>query len=274
VSTRGGQKWRSTELELVSEALLPCLATLQASHSLEETRLAAWWAVSCGQWAVGSGHLATVLHTSLRCARDPAIQRLPPASSLQPPASNLQPPAVIFPPTPLPQCSTAHLGFCGILCVGAWGLSVPLLLVSSYSLQHARPAPESRQTAERADQPDDTQPTASDIPVLPIILPHRCSLCYLRLARPCRRRLSAPTRDCPPPAHSSLSPTTDPRVTTAPCSALSISDCTGCSVLTALCCSQPQSSNRYPCLVVQLQRRARAVKRWRCCYQAKTPCLF
>jgi hypothetical protein len=225
---------------------------------------------------VGSGHLATVLQCytlhfaapATQQPSDPAIQRLapasslqPPASSLQPPTSNLQPPAVFFPPTPLPQCSTAHLGFAGILDVGAWGLSVPLLLVSSYSLQYARPAPESRQTAESADQPDDTQPTASDIPVLPIILPHRCSLCYLRLARPCRRRLSAPTRDCPPPAHSSLSPTTEPRVTTAPCSALSISDCTGCSVLTALCCSQPQSSNRHPCLVVQLQRRARAVKK-------------
>ena len=93
VSTRGGQKWRSTELELVSEALLPCLATLQASHSLEETRLAAWWAVSCGQWAVGSGHLATVLHTSLRCARDPATQRpsnSETGSSLQPPTSSLR----------------------------------------------------------------------------------------------------------------------------------------------------------------------------------------
>jgi hypothetical protein len=207
--------------------------------------------VGSGQWAVGTWLQCYTLHFAAPATQqpsDPAIQRLAPASSLQPPASSLQPPTSSLRqssslPLLSPQCSTAHLGLAGILDVGAWGLSVPLLLVSSYSLQCARPAPESRQTAERATNLMIPNRPPQTSPCCPIILPHRCSLlCYLRLARPCRRRLSAPTRDCPPPAHSSLSPTTEPRVTTAPCSALSISDCTGCSVLTALSTAILESS--------------------------------
>jgi hypothetical protein len=220
----GGADEGRTELELVSEALLPLPGKRQASQSLEETRLAAWWQTgSSGQLAAaGTWPLCTYGQCyTLRCARDPATQR--PSTQrfrdwLQPPASSLQPPTSgsLLPSTPLPQCSTAHhLGFAEFLTLelGAWGLSVPLLLVSSHSRQYARPAPEStesRQTPERAtnlmipNRPPQTSPCGAHhlaSPLLSVTSP---------CPRPCRRRLSAPTRDYPPPAHSSLSPTTNP----------------------------------------------------------------
>ena len=143
------------------------------------------------EWAVGSGHLATsyVLRTysathfaapATQRPSNPAIQRLAPASSLQPPASGS-----LLPSTPLPPVLDGPPPWlCGILDLGAWGLSVPLLLVSSHSLQYARPAPESRQTPERA--------TNLMIPNRP---PQTSPCCAHHLASP----LLSVTSPCPDP---------------------------------------------------------------------------